>query len=498
MEAGSYKLLESATQRSVHAAGFSRASASTTALLTDLLARYLALLASSAARYAQHANRTVVTPADTLSALHDLGFDLTDLKDYIAEGRELGRYAVYSGRRVEELAEMRRELQVGRAREKGEVVLEYAPLPIYDEEDNDDDEEEEEDEDEEELEPPAKRQRTLDWDGHIPSFLPPFPVIDDAPPQPDSPRAESPHPLQPPPSVPSAPLVVPQLTATSTSAADYLLQLPYEQSFLADVSQWHLPGPQPSASSSSSRPILNPAASTSATAPTTNPELALYKAFHHILRHPQRDPAPSNPARHRVAMSLLQQTQVVPRWELPDTMYAGAASAGGASVRAWPIVPTYAVTKDPTTPQRRFPPTHRTVAAPDRLAPILASQSSRIPELARAVLPPAVYARVTRLTHPMPLTRGNKTLKYGSGVAAPWNAVAGAGGSESRNANGDEGGEGHAKEKEKEKRIPDARVYATWEYETKDFKAGLKKRPNTNTNTSVPPVNARRSSRAVA
>ncbi|KAJ7774720.1 hypothetical protein B0H16DRAFT_1508051 [Mycena metata] len=469
MEAGSYKLLESATQRSVHAAGFSRASASTTTLLTDLLARYLTLLASSAARYAQHANRTVVTPADTLSALHDLGFDLTDLKDYIAEGRELGRYA-----------------GVGRAREKGEVVLEYAPLPIYDEEENDDEEEEE---DEEELEPPAKRQRTLDWDGHIPSFLPPFPVIDDAPPQPDSPPAESPHPLQPPPSAPSTTaVVVPQLTATSTSAADYLLQLPYEQSSLAEVSQWHLPGAQPSASpssssSSSSRPILNPAASTSATAPTTNPELALYKAFHHILRHPQREPAPSNPARHRVAMSLLQQTQVVPRWELPDTMYAGAASAGSASARAWPIVPTYAVAKDPTTPQRRFPPTHRTVAAPDRLAPLLSSQSSRLPELARGVLPPAVYARVTRLTHPQPLTRGNQQLKYGPGVAAPWNALAGAG--ESKNANGDDGGEGNAREKEKEKRIPDARVYATWDYETKDFKAALKKRPNPNTSGTV-------------
>ncbi|KAJ7180863.1 hypothetical protein C8R46DRAFT_1070783 [Mycena filopes] len=499
MEASSYKLLESATHRSIHAASFSRASTSATALLTDLLARYLSLLASSAARYAQHANRTVVNPADALSALHDLGFDLADLKEYVAEARELGRYAVYSGRRVEELAEMRRELQVGRGRDKGEVMLQYAPIPVFDEDEEDEEVDEDED-DEEELEPPAKRQRMADWDGHIPPFLPPFPVPEDV--QPESPRAESPHPLQPPPQVPSTstPLVVPQLTATSTSAADYLLQLPYEQSSLAEVSQWHLPGPRPPALST---PASTGIAGPPPPGPTTNPELALYKAFHHILRHPQRTPAPSNPARHRVAMALLKQTQVIPRWDLPDTMY-GSVGGAGASGRAWPIVPTFAVpvaSSSDGTPQRRFPPTQRTVAAPDRLAPLLASQSSRLPELAKNTLAPAVYARVTRLTHPPPLTRGNKLLKYGPGVAAPWNAVAVVEEPKKPKAADGDDETPRDRDRDKEKRIPDARVFATWEYETKDFKAGLKRpRGAGGAGASVPPtapVNARRSSRAV-
>jgi hypothetical protein len=32
-----------------------------------------------------------------------------------------------------------------------------------------------------EAEPPQKRQQTLNWDGHIPDFIPPFPTITDAP-----------------------------------------------------------------------------------------------------------------------------------------------------------------------------------------------------------------------------------------------------------------------------------------------------------------------------
>ncbi|KAJ7222465.1 hypothetical protein GGX14DRAFT_388267 [Mycena pura] len=433
MEYAAYKLLESATHRSIHAAAFSRASTHASAVLTDLLVRYISLLASTSAKYAQHAGRTTVASADALEALDELGFGLQDLIDYVPEAKELSRYAVYSARRVEELHEFKAHL--GRNSRDDAFPLTYSQ---YEEEELDEEEEEEEEEDEEgsgDEAPPLKRQRTLSWDGQIPDFLPPFPTMAEAP---ESPRAESPQPMLPPPPSGGAPLV-PQLTATSTSAADYLQQIPYDQSSLAEVSQWHLPSAPPHVPSR----------------PTPSTELALYKAFHHILSNPQRTPGQATPARHRVALALLTYTQLAPRWELADTMYA---SSSHAAPRAWPIVPTFAVPVGVDPVPRRFPPTSRIVAAPERPVPLVGAQGSRLPELARRVLPPPIYARVTRLAHPGPLSRGTKLLTYGPGVPAPWNAP------EDKNPDA-------AKERDaREPRIPDARVYATWEYESKDYR----------------------------
>ncbi|KAJ7484081.1 hypothetical protein B0H11DRAFT_1196802 [Mycena galericulata] len=481
MEHASQKLVEGALHRTLHAAAFSRASTHASAVLTDLLSRYLTLLAATSAKYAQHAGRTTVTCTDALEALDDLGVGLQDLIDYIPEAKELSRYAMYSARRVEELHEFKAHL--GKTQREGTFSLEYAP---YDEEDVF----ESDDEEEEEAPPPPKRQRTLSWDGHIPSFLPPFPSVNEI--ITESPRAESPAPMPPPvqPTSGPAPAPVPalQLAATSTSAADYLLQLPYEQSSLAEVSQWHLPGPRPPPPPTPPTPTQSQAMSTA-----SNPELALYRAFHHILSHPTRAATSATPARHRVAMALLAQTQLVPRWDVPDTMYAGSAPP---APRAWPIVPTFAVpvaasaAAEPDAQRRRFPPTHRTltsVATP--IAPIVGSQGSRLPELARRVLPPPIYARATRLAHPLPLMRGAKQLTYGPGVPAPWNSPAAAAG----------GGSADAEPKERdarEARIPDARVLATWEYESKDFRSVMR-RPR----MPPPPVpslaGARRSSRAM-
>ncbi|KAJ7767467.1 hypothetical protein DFH07DRAFT_915704 [Mycena maculata] len=493
MEFASQKLLEAATHRTLHGAAFSRASTQASAVLTDLLARYMTLLAATSAKYAQHAGRTTVTCTDALEALDDLGVGMQDLVDYVPEAKELARYALYSARRVEELHEFKAHL--GKNAREGAVLLEYAPYEGEDFlEDEDEDAEGEDEEMEMEMDvdgPPLKRQRTLDWDGHIPTFLPPFPSVTET--NPESPRAESPAPLPPPLQPSSGPAPAPavpalQLAATSTSAADYFLQIPYEQSSLADVSQWHLPGP---------RPPPPPATGTTATpsqamSAAKNPELALYRAFHHILSHPTRAPAAATPARHRVAMALLTQTQLVPRWDVPDTMYAASAPA---APRAWPIVPTFAVpvsSKAGEPPaQRRFPPTQRTIASPAPLAPLVGSQGSRLPELARRVLPPPIYARVTRLTHPSVLARGPKLLTYGPGVPAPWNSPATANGV---GAGAD--GEGAKERDAREARIPDARMYATWEYETKDFKSVMR-RPRMQAPPPPSLAGARRSSRAV-
>ncbi|KAJ7058153.1 hypothetical protein C8F01DRAFT_1149756 [Mycena amicta] len=446
MENAASKLLETSTHRTIHAAGFSRASSHATAVLTDLLARYISLAAATSAKYAQHAGRTSVTCTDALEALDEMGFSLEDLIVYMREGKELGRYAFYSRRRVDELVEFRSHL--------GRRVRED-PFPLKYQEYNGEDVEEEEEDDE----PPLKRQRTEDWDGCIPDFLPPFPITE----APESPRPESPPPMQP---LGATGALVPQLTATSTSAADYLEQIPYDQSSLADAPPWHLPGSAPAA------PHRTPAA------PTQTTEFALYKAFHHILKNPQRTPGQPTPMRHRVVLALLSYTQVVPRWDLPDSMYA---TSSHAPPRAWPIVPTFALPISDAVLPRKFPLTARTVAAPDRIVPIVGAQGSRLPELARRVLPPQIYTRVTRLVHPPVLSRGPRMLTYGPPTPAPWNAP------EDKNP-------AAAKDRDAgPPRLPDANMLMTWEYDAKDFKAPLR-RPRPATTTQ--PAAARRPSRA--
>lgn len=110
MENASLKLLESAVHRTLHAHAFSRTSAQAGGVLTDLLARYLGLVTGSCARYAAHAGRTSVSVHDALGALGELGVDVEELREYAGgEARELGRYALWSGRRVEDLGELKGE-----------------------------------------------------------------------------------------------------------------------------------------------------------------------------------------------------------------------------------------------------------------------------------------------------------------------------------------------------------------------------------------------------
>ena len=108
MDSGAHKLLESATQRTLHAHAFSRSSTQASSVLTDLLSRYLALLASTCAKYAQHSQRTNLNVRDAIGALDELGVNLDELRDYCAtEGKELNRYALISSRRVEDLYEFK-------------------------------------------------------------------------------------------------------------------------------------------------------------------------------------------------------------------------------------------------------------------------------------------------------------------------------------------------------------------------------------------------------
>lgn len=111
MDAKAKVALESAVHRTLHAHAFSRSSSQASLVLTDLLSRYLTLLASTCAKYAQHAGRTDLTPQDALCALNEMGVNMEEVDEYRStEAVELARYAANTARRVEELKDFTCEL----------------------------------------------------------------------------------------------------------------------------------------------------------------------------------------------------------------------------------------------------------------------------------------------------------------------------------------------------------------------------------------------------
>ena len=104
MDSNAFKLLESVTLKTLHAHSFSRSSTQASLVLTDLLSRYIALLSTTCAQYAQHAGRTNLTARDAIRALDELGIDVEELNEYCShEGEELARYAGHSTKRLEDL-----------------------------------------------------------------------------------------------------------------------------------------------------------------------------------------------------------------------------------------------------------------------------------------------------------------------------------------------------------------------------------------------------------
>ena len=256
--------------------------------------------------------------------------------------------------------------------------------------------------------PPRKRQRTASWNApnHIPDFLPPFPA--DGEPQ----RLGSPHPIAPNDSAglvnnagsvkaerPATPPLQAQVS-TASSSADYLAVIPYEQSSLASIPVWHLPVPPPSdefrlsTTKSHFQPNL----------PQIQP--ALLGAYHHLLTHPPSLKVGTvNPARYRVALALVEQSEKHNRWDVPTTLFGNTAAN---PPRVTPMPPSYAMAigKGPGTgsgagtpegegndksgkeeDKRPLPGAPaRTIAPSERIVPSISRQGSRIPKLARHVL----------------------------------------------------------------------------------------------------------------
>lgn len=248
--------------------------------------------------------------------------------------------------------------------------------------------------------PSRKRPRTANWKppSHIPAFLPPFPSMNTEPPPsiPPSPNdlqlaetqaAE----LMPPPLDVKIEKTAVSITQTmaSSAASDYLVQVPYSQSSLSSVPEWHLPTPPPS---------LNKSQSHKSALPTLQTEPALFKAYHHILTHPPPTTLPpSTLSRHKVAMAFLAQTQNTPRWDAPDTLFSNVAPCPPRVAVIGPSHPvsineTLTGKAEPKDKDFRFPPTiPRPVSTIERITPLLGQQSNRIPELARHVLPVSTF-----------------------------------------------------------------------------------------------------------
>ncbi|KAF8990254.1 hypothetical protein BDQ17DRAFT_1372146 [Cyathus striatus] len=504
MDSGTQKLLESVTLKTLHVHSFSRSSTQASLVLTDLLSRYISLLSSTCAKYAQHSGRTSLTIHDAVVALDELGVNLEELSEYCAtEGRELNRYALHSTRRVEDLNEFRAQLSEGLRQDRNDAInLEYArysPPPLSDDSEYEDEEIYEIDEDFSRIpalddmdvdiipstapplsrkpsslrptspilplspisnpssSPSRKRPRTADWHPpeHIPDFLPPFPTMELPPARPEDVKMEKPL------------ISLSQQPVTTAAASDFFVQVPYSQSSLSNLSEKHLPqAPRGQSSSLQRTPRL--------AVPQTEP--SLFAAYHHILTHPPPAvPPPSNPSRHRVAMSFLTQIQNHSRWDPPDTLFS---SVQPCPPRATPVAPTHPIPIDPIFDIKgkdkdiKLPPTKpRPVAANERLSPLISQQASRLPDLSRHVLHPAIFARTTRLSHPPVLHTENKALIYGSGVPAPWNRKPPPDASTPANAKAKD----VAAEQEPEGKlvIPDAQMYATWDYTQKNYKVPI-------------------------
>lgn len=526
MEGGSYKLLESATHRTLHAHSFSRASSQASNVLTDLLSRYLTLLSLTCAKYAHHAGRTGLTARDAIGALDELGLGLEELSEYCSlEGKELGRYAIHSARRVEDMNEFGAQLADGLRQDRDDAIPLYYARHTTPQSDEDEDVPEDSDTVEHDstvdalmdidmppprsillgnknrepphpttpllplspisnlLPPSHNRSRIGSWQPppHIPDFLPPFPTTIDSPatpvvipsPKPDQFQLLSVQAIGAKVEKPSLSLT--QTISSSLSASDYLVQVPYSQSSLSGVAEWHLPSAQPA--------LLKSVPGRQPRLPTPQTEQALFTAYHHILTHPP----PSNgnfstPSRHKVTMALLSQIQTAPRWEPPDTLYSSVAPC---PPRLATIGPTYPMaigdtgSDSKTKTDVKFPPAiPRPVSSNERLTPLISQQASRIPDLARHALPPAILTRTSRLSHPPVLQRGSKLLVYGPGVPAPWNANS----PTPADANpplsaklkeGINGTSGKSEDSPVKPVLPDARLYATWDYEPKDFRVPL-------------------------
>ncbi|KAI5990460.1 hypothetical protein EDD15DRAFT_2388816 [Pisolithus albus] len=446
-------VVDSVVIKILHAHSFARTSSQALSVLSNILARYLVLVASACGQYAELAGRSRLSASDVVACLNELGTDVDELSGYCSnEGIDLSRYAASSVKRLDDLAEFKSTLRdiwlfllfnPMRVYTASQVIFWRAYLlhkhirlsrrdPSR----------------------PASRSSSVEYgddDDDVNDFLPPLPGASE-------PRPASPPPVPEQVKLERPPSPLPQHIA-STTGADYTTQVPYADSVLATAPPWHLPNPLAQAT----------AAAAAARFPTPSPQQALLSAYHHILTHPVDQVAPPNPAKHKVAMALLAQIQSNTRWDAPTTLYGNIVPC---PPRVTSISPSY--------------PVALPVFSSERPVYLASQQGSRLPELARQVLPGSVQARTTRLTHPPVLQRGSQKLIYGPGISAPWNSSLASGGPTGQQQQQPQkqqpqpsksGEDSLANGRETPSfTLPDAQMFATWDYEVKRYQDPLGRR----------------------
>ncbi|KAJ7801699.1 hypothetical protein B0H14DRAFT_3489258 [Mycena olivaceomarginata] len=142
---------------------------------------------------------------------------------------------------------------------------------------------------------------------------------------------------------------------------------------------------------------------------------------------------------------------------------------------------------------------HPTFAIPASLPTTAATEivppTCRFPQCPRTTpLPPHPKSPRSLRVHHAPRTLATpshrlENLKYGQGAPVLWNTgTTGVGADKDRD---------RGKGKKEDKKIPNVRVYTTWEYESKDFRVGIKKPRGQPAVQQQQPQPGRRSSRAV-
>ncbi|KAI5835340.1 hypothetical protein K523DRAFT_382460 [Schizophyllum commune Tattone D] len=566
MDGATQKLVESTVHRVLHANSFSRASSNATHILSDIFARYYLVLAQTCAQYAQHAGRSSINVHDALHAIEDLGFSLEELQDYVqGEAVDMARAGYTprmstSTRRMEELAEMHAHLADGLKQDHDDTIpLVYAPLdPDANYSTSDSESEEEEipaqrseaepmdtthSSEREEGQPPAldtqhrvpsprlqlptppsphphKRHKKNGWNApdYVPSFLPPFPKpandedvdpleLESALPS----RAQSAQPeLAPTVKVENLPLPLPPPTAAMSSSTDYteLNPIPYSQSSLGSLQEWHLPSAPPDPDADPSSAVDGRPSNRSKL--LGHPHFLTMKASAYVINNKRDVQLPdttvqtsssgvhtipmSTQGRHAVLLTLQSALNNAPstsmrHFDVPDTLYGAVqpdtrGSAVGRVGGGYPIPVGTIKAGGASAPMKREGSGHhgkghndknkpqppkwpitmsRSTLPPDRgVAEMSTSLEGKLDNIASDVLSPNVHRRITHLGHPLALTRANgNPAFFGPGFLAPWS---------SGPSKDDDKSE---KQEDKERVAPDARLYTTWEYEIKKPSSSL-------------------------
>ncbi|KZO97622.1 hypothetical protein CALVIDRAFT_562962 [Calocera viscosa TUFC12733] len=448
--------LHHAVLSTLAAEGFSKSSANALQTATDLLQRYMKLLARSCAQQAENAGRPGITWFDVVAALEDTGIDLRELMDWASVEGRVERHVVNE---EDLLQEWDAHLQEGLYHDPSDSIpliygapptpstsaptpapsspgssstpppiADALPLsPIS-------------------LSPPSSPPpRRAKWDApsYIPSHLPPLPgaPVQEPDPEPEQGLADTddfddlfalPHELEE-----KKPALPPLPAQTPQPIASFAVPTPYSSSAYADLPRAHLP-----ASPRSTPP------------PETHGTNPLFISAMQILRTDAHGTASlplSAPAAHHLAGLIAGITGR--RYDAPDTLFAGtdapfARHAAPTPTHALPISAAPTLPLPP--PATKSLATSRGPAAPE--PPYL---SPLFPVLAQAVLPLPIYNRVERVTPPQ-LLQNNDQFLYGVPRPAPWNGhpPLGPGG-------------------EKEPKVEDATLRATWEVHPRDYRENL-------------------------